>query len=106
ADSRMYRLMGYIVLTGTFVWQMAMVAHQKFILKLRSSFLLILVILAFVSQLIFYWFNADSKDPLIYPIGYLIATTTYLLLLSVSHISTGSLRINFLFKKKDKQVAT
>lgn len=98
-DSRTYRLMGYIVLTATFVWQIAIVGHQKFILQFRSFFLLTLVIVAFLSQLLFYWFNANSKNPIIYPLGYLIATSVYLLLLSISHLSIHSFRRLSLGKK-------
>lgn len=99
-DLKIFRYMGYIVLTGSFVWQIAMVVHQKYILKLRSSFLLILIIISFLAQLIFYWINAYSKNPLIYPFGYLIATSVYLFLLSFSHLSMKSIKKHFLIRKK------
>jgi O-antigen/teichoic acid export membrane protein len=83
-----YRLMGFVVLAGTFVWQIAMVIHQKYVLKLKSRYLLFIIAIAFFVQLIFYWFARKSDDPIIYPLGYLIAASMYLFFVSISHLST------------------
>ena len=83
-DTGTYRLMGFIILVGTFIWQMAIVIHQRFILKLKSHVLLFMIATAFFSQAVFYWFIADLQNPLSYPFGYLIASSMYLLLVSLS----------------------
>ena len=83
-DTGTYRLMGFIILVGTFIWQMAIVIHQRFILKLKSQMLLFMIAIAFFSQVIFFWFIADLQNPLAYPFGYLIASSMYLLLVSSS----------------------
>ncbi|MEO9021711.1 MAG: oligosaccharide flippase family protein [Ginsengibacter sp.] len=83
-DTETYRLMGFIILLGTFVWQIAIVIHQRFILKLKSQMLLYMIATAFLGQVIFYLFIADLQNPLAYPFGYLIASSIYLLLVSIS----------------------
>ena len=83
-----FRSMGFIVLVGTFVWQIAMVVHQKYVLKLKSRYLLFIIIAAFCIQLIFYWFVRKSSNPLIYPAGYLIAASSYLFFASISQTSS------------------
>jgi O-antigen/teichoic acid export membrane protein len=85
-DTDIYRLMGFIIITGTFIWQIAMVVHQRYILKLKSLFLLYRIMTAFLAQFIFYWLAAGSGNPLIYPLGYLIATAVYLFLVSFSQV--------------------
>lgn len=85
-DTETYRWMGFVILAGTFVWQIAMIIHQRYVLKLRSRFLLYRIIVAFLIQLIFYWVFADWNNPLVYPLGYLLATLTYLFLVSFSQI--------------------
>lgn len=85
-DTETYRLMGFIILVGTFIWQMAIVIHQRFILKLKSHLLLFMITTAFFIQVVFYWLIADLHNPLTYPIGYLIASSIYLLLVSFSEL--------------------
>ncbi len=85
-DTISYRLMGFVIILGTFIWQIAMVVHQRYVLKMKSLYLLCMIAAAFCSQLIFYWFVRKSVDPLIYPLGYLIAATMYLFFISVSQL--------------------
>lgn len=99
-DLQIFRWIGFIVLTGAFMWQIAMVVHQKYILRLKSSFLLILMIISFLCQLIFYWCNAGSKNPLVYSLGYLIATFAYLFLILLSHFFTAPIKKYFVQRKK------
>lgn len=85
-DTETFRLMGFIILVATFIWQMAIVIHQRFILKLKSKTLVFMIAAAFFSQAIFYCFIADLRNPLAYPLGYLIAASIYLLLVSFSEV--------------------
>jgi O-antigen/teichoic acid export membrane protein len=79
-----YRLMGFIVLATTFFWQMAMVVHQQFVLQEKTLFLLLLVFVAFSSQLLLYWIYRKSTSPLVYPFGYLLSALVYLFFVSLS----------------------
>jgi O-antigen/teichoic acid export membrane protein len=82
-----YKLMGLLCIVGTFIWQLAIVAHKKYELKKRSLFLLAMAIIAFVCQLIFYWALKDMATTLIYPIGFIIAASVYLALVSFSTVT-------------------
>ncbi len=82
-----YRVMGFLVIAGTFVWQLAIVAHERYVLKLKSVFLLAMIVTAFLTQLIFYWIFRKSGNPLLYPAGYLFSAFMYLLLVSYSQIT-------------------
>ncbi|UAY52252.1 lipopolysaccharide biosynthesis protein [Ferruginibacter albus] len=75
----LYKQMGLIVILGTFVFQIAMVAHKYFELKRMSKLLLSIVILAFVIQLVVYLLLGGAKTPLLYPAGYFVAASIYLL---------------------------
>jgi O-antigen/teichoic acid export membrane protein len=81
-DTLTYKYMGLIVLAGTFIWQIAIVIQQKYVLKLMTRFLLIMVIFAVLFQSIFYWIFSNNISPLIYSLGYLFASTLYLILVS------------------------
>lgn len=83
-DENVYRLMGLIIIAGTFIFQIAMVVHKRYELKKMSYHLLGMIAAVFVIQLIFYWIFRGFKNPLIYPLGYLIAATMYLLFVSFS----------------------
>src|SRR5665647_331464 len=54
-DTITFRLMGFIIIAGTFTWQLAILVQKRFELKLRSLYLLTMVIIAFASQVIFYF---------------------------------------------------
>jgi O-antigen/teichoic acid export membrane protein len=85
-DTEIYRVMGFIILAGTFAWQISMVIHQQYILKLKSRFLLLMIFLAFLIQIAYYWFIADPKSPISYPLGYFFAAVAYLFLISLSSV--------------------
>lgn len=99
-----YILMGFIVIFGTFIWQMAIVMQKHFELKLKSLFLLKMVVVAFLVQLFIYMFLGNTTNQLLYPLGYLAAAVTYLLLVSYSEIKIYLLPLsgkasNFIKKK-------
>ena len=77
-----YKWMGFIAIAGTFVWQIAVVTHKPFELKLKSLFLFFMVAISFFSQVTFYWIFQESANPLIYPLGYLLSAVMYLFLVS------------------------
>lgn len=85
-----YKLMGLVVIAGTFMWLMAMVVHKRYELRLKSNFLLLMIIIAFASQLLLYVFCSGSKNILLYPIGYALSSVVYLFLVSVSFIYSKS----------------
>jgi len=84
-DTYNYRLTGFIVIAGTFVWQIAMVMHKKYELNLRSRFLLGRVIIAFFAQILFYYLCRNSKSMLLYPMGFLLSALVYIMLVSFTH---------------------
>lgn len=85
-DTFTYKLMGYIVIAGTFIWQIAILVQKRFELKLRSVYLLKMVIIAFSSQILFYLLFKNYNNYLLYPLGFLISAIVYLFLISVSEI--------------------
>jgi O-antigen/teichoic acid export membrane protein len=84
-DTYNYRLTGFIVIAGTFIWQIAMVMHKKYELNLRSRFLLGRVIIAFLAQILFYYLCRNSKSMLLYPMGFLLSALVYIMLVSFTH---------------------
>lgn len=85
-DTFSFKLMGFIVICGTFVWQLAILAQKRFELREKSKFLLAMVIVAFIVQIVFYLLFKDSQNQLIYPLGFLLSATVYLTLVSMSEI--------------------
>jgi O-antigen/teichoic acid export membrane protein len=83
-DTQSYRLMGFIVIAGAFIMQIAMVVHKRYELKKMSLFLLGVVMAVFAIQLVFYWIFRKSVNPLVYPIGYLLSSVIYLFFVSFS----------------------
>lgn len=83
-DTFNYRLMGFIIIAGTFIWQMAIVIQKHFELKLKSFLLLRMVTVAFAVQLSLYLFLGNSTNQLLYPLGYLASAIVYLILVSYS----------------------
>ncbi len=79
-----YKIIGFIVITATFILQIAMVVHKRYELRKMSLFLLGTVITALSAQLIFYWFFHETASPLLYPLGYLLAAFVYLFIVSFS----------------------
>ncbi len=79
-----YKLMGFIVIAGTFSWLIAMVAHKRFELRLQTHFLLAMIACAFVFQISLYVIFRKYNNPILYPLGYLVSGIVYLLLVSFS----------------------
>jgi len=78
--------MGFIVIAGTFTWQIAVLVQKRFELKLRSLYLLMMVTIAFASQIIFYIAFKNYNNQLLYPLGFLLSAVIYLFLISVSEL--------------------
>ena len=74
--------MGEIIITGSFVWQIGIVVHKYYEMKLKNSKLLAMAAIAFTSQLIFYWVFNKSTNILLFPAGYALAAFIYLILVS------------------------
>ncbi len=74
---------GLLIIAGTLIWQVAMLAHKPFELRLRSVFMLGRVAIAFSCQMLFYFAAAPLHNPLIFPAGYCLAAIIYLLLVSL-----------------------
>lgn len=85
-DTFTFRLMGFIVIAGTFTWQLAILVQKRFELKLRSLYLLAMVIIAFVSQVVFYLVFKNYFSQLLYPLGFLLSAFVYLFLISISEL--------------------
>jgi O-antigen/teichoic acid export membrane protein len=77
-----FRMMGLLVITGSFIWQIAMVIHKRHELKYKSRLLLRMMLIAFLSQVLLYIFFNKSGSMLLYPAGYTLASVIYLLLVS------------------------
>lgn len=85
-DTPEYKLMGLILIAGTFIWQMAIIVHKRYELKFKSTFLLGMVAIAFMSQLLLYIFFDKSNNLLLYPLGYALSSVVYLFLVSIGLI--------------------
>ncbi|MEO8820010.1 MAG: oligosaccharide flippase family protein [Ginsengibacter sp.] len=81
-----FKLMGFIVICGTFIWQLAILAQKRFELKFKSFFLLAMVAIAFFSQVLFYLLFKSSHNVQLYPTGFLLSAFVYLLLISFSEL--------------------
>jgi O-antigen/teichoic acid export membrane protein len=83
-DTLTFRLMGFIVIVGTFTWQIAILVQKRFELKLKSLYLLKMVIIAFASQFIFYFLFENYNSSLLYPLGFFLSAVVYLFLISLT----------------------
>ncbi|MEO6187690.1 MAG: oligosaccharide flippase family protein [Ginsengibacter sp.] len=85
-DTFSFRLMGFLVIAGTFIWQIAILVQKRFELKLRSLYLLAMVFIAFVVQIVFYITFRNYDNQLLYPMGFLLSAFIYLCLVSFSEL--------------------
>jgi len=85
-----FKMMGFIVICGTFIWQLAILVQKRFELQLKSLFLFLMVLIAFSVQIIFYLVFKKSNDELLYPFGFLLSSVVYLFLISFSELMTFS----------------
>ncbi|MEP6674205.1 MAG: hypothetical protein ABJA78_03595 [Ferruginibacter sp.] len=76
-----YVLAGFLTIVGTFIWQIAMVAQKRFELGLQSLLLLLLVAIAFITQVVLYIVFQKHSNILLYPAGYVLSGLVYLMLL-------------------------
>ncbi len=83
-----YKLMGLIIIAGTFIWQMAMVAHKRYELKFRSGYMLGMISIAFLFQLLLYLIFSKNTNLLIYPLGYLLSSFIYFFLVSIGQVKS------------------
>lgn len=82
-DTAEYRMMGFLILCGTFLWQIAMVVHKYYELRMKSHYLLAMVAVAFGVQLLYFQIIRDTQNPVLYSMGFLCSASVYLLLVSV-----------------------
>jgi O-antigen/teichoic acid export membrane protein len=85
-DTFEYKLTGLIIIAATFIWQIAIMVQKKYELQIRSRHILYMLMTAFLVQVLFYVFSSRSSSQLLYPLGYLLSTVVYLLLISFSDI--------------------
>ncbi len=85
-DTLTFRLIGFIVIAATFTWQIAVLVQKRFELKLRSLYLLTMIIISFAAQILFYLLFKNFDNYLLYPLGFLISGIVYLFLISISEI--------------------
>lgn len=81
-----YKMIGFIIICGTFVWQLAILVHKRFELNLKTRFLLFAVITAFLGQLIFYYLLRQSGNELAAPLGFLLASLIYFFMVSLPEL--------------------
>lgn len=79
-DTTEYKLMGEIIIAGSFMWQIGIVAHKYYEIKFKNVQLLVMVAIAFISQLALYWIFSKNASHLLYPAGYAFASAVYLIL--------------------------
>lgn len=72
---------GLLIIAGTLTWQIALLAHKPYELRLQSVFMLSRVAIAFACQVLFYFLTAHLHKPLLYPAGFCLAAVIYLLLI-------------------------
>lgn len=94
-----YKLMGLLIIGGTFIWQMAMVVHKRYELKFQSTFLLAMVVIAFVAQILLYLLFHKSNNSLLYPAGYALSSVVYFILVSFSLINLFFKRMGYFYNR-------
>ncbi len=85
-----FKWIGFIVICGTFIWQLAVLAQKRFELQLKSFFLLKMMALAFFVQIVFYLVFKEYHNELLYPLGFLLSSVVYLFLISFSELMAFS----------------
>lgn len=85
-----FKLIGFIVICGTFTWQLAVLVQKRFELQLKSFFLLKMISIAFFAQIIFYLIFKNYNSELLYPLGFLLSSVVYLFLISFSELMAFS----------------
>ena len=81
-DNENYGIAGFLLIVSAFLWQMAMVIHKRHELELKTNHMLWYIILAFFAQIFFYYIFYDHHNFLIFPMGCLMDSLCYLILVS------------------------
>ncbi len=81
-DSSTYRHMGFIIIAGTFIWQMAMVINKTYELELKSIKMLYAVIIAFGCQVLYFKWVGHTRNELLIAFGYPLSSLAYLLMIT------------------------
>ena len=89
-DTFTFKLIGFIVICATFIWQIAILVQKRFELRQKTFFLLAMVVIAFLSQFLFYILFKNLNTMLLYPLGFLLSTFIYLVLISFTELLTIS----------------
>jgi O-antigen/teichoic acid export membrane protein len=97
-DTFSFRLSGFIVICGAFVWQLAILVQKRFELKFNTLYLLLMAVITFIIELIFYILLQDLNNPLIYPLGFLLSSVVYLFLISFTELLAFSKTIKLNLK--------
>jgi O-antigen/teichoic acid export membrane protein len=97
-----FKMIGFIVICGTFIWQFAILIQKRFELQLKSLFLFLMMLIAFSLQVVFYLIFRNSHIELLYPLGFLLSSVVYLFLISFSELIafSKSLMLKRKFLKK------
>jgi heme/copper-type cytochrome/quinol oxidase subunit 4 len=77
-NETIYKQLGFIIITGTFIWQIAMVVNKIFELQMKSLQMLYAAIITLLLQLLYYYFIHNTNSPLMISLGYLFASVSYL----------------------------
>jgi O-antigen/teichoic acid export membrane protein len=96
-DTTEYKLMGEIIIAGSFMWQIGIVVHKYYEMKFKSGHLFIMIAIAFICQLTFYWIFKNNTNRLLFPAGYALASFVYLIL-----VSSGVLKSFINFNRKQQ----
>lgn len=97
-DTLSFRLSGFIVICGAFVWQLAILAQKRFELKFNTLYLLLMSAITFIIQVIFYLLFKHLNNPVIYPLGFLLASVVYLFFISFTELLAFSKSIKLKLK--------
>lgn len=77
-DNSNYVTIGFIIIAGTLVWQIAMVINKKYELLLKSNFLLLFACVTLLVQFFYFYFMYARLTALWIAFGYLLSSAVYL----------------------------
>ena len=90
--SSLMETIGFLIISGTLIWQIAMVINKKYELKLQSSFLLLFACITLIAQLLYFYFMFAQLTAIGVVSGYLLSSALYLLLVAIpwSKLQSGT----------------
>lgn len=74
---------GFMIISGTLIWQIAMVINKKYELKLQSGYLLLFACITLMVQLLYFYLMYARLTATTIVFGYLLSSATYLLLVAL-----------------------